>query len=90
MTIEIPKDVHKEAVASLQRYLAENMEEQIGNLQASALLGFFLEEIAPVVYNQAVSDVQARIQARVMDVDVEVHEDAFQYWRKAYRPRPGK
>ena len=77
MTIEIPKDVHREAVASLQRYFAENMEDQIGNLQASALLGFFLEEIAPVVYNQAVSDVQARIQARVMDVDVEVHKDAF-------------
>jgi len=42
----------------------------------------FLEEIGPLVYNQAVADVQERIQARVMDIDIEVHEDAFAYWRK--------
>ena len=45
------------------------MEEPIGNIAAGALLGFFLEEIAPVIYNRAVADVQERLQARVAELD---------------------
>jgi hypothetical protein len=49
---------------------------------AGALLGYFLEEIAPLVYNQAVADVQERLLARVTEVDIDVHEEPFAYWRK--------
>jgi len=90
MTIEIPKDARTQAIASIERYFRENMEEKIGNIAAGALLGFFLEEIGPVVYNRAVADVQERLQARVMEVDIEVHEDEFGYWQKFDRPRKGK
>lgn len=58
------------------------MEEPIGNIAAAALLGFFLEEIGPVVYNQAVADAQERLQLRVSELDLEVREDEFGYWRK--------
>jgi len=90
MTIEISKEARKEAVASIERYFRENMEERIGNIAAGALLGFFLEEIGPLVYNQAVADVQERLQARIIELDIEIHEDEFQYWRKFERPRKGK
>jgi uncharacterized protein (DUF2164 family) len=82
MTIEIPREARKEAIASIERYFRENMEEPIGNIAAGALLGYFLEEIGPLVYNQAVADVQERLQMRVSELDIEHHEDAFQYWRK--------
>lgn len=49
MSIEIPKEASTAAIASIQRYFDENMDEEIGNLGAGALLGFFLKEIAPVV-----------------------------------------
>jgi len=29
-----------------------------------------------------VRDVQERLQLRVSELDLEVHEDEFQYWRK--------
>jgi uncharacterized protein (DUF2164 family) len=58
------------------------MDEPIGNVAAGGLLGFFLEEIGPSIYNQAVADVQERLQARVAELDIEVHEDEFGYWRK--------
>lgn len=83
MTIELPKDARAEAIASIERYFAENMEEKIGNIAAAALLNYFLEEIGPLVYNQAVTEVQERLRVRVDELDVEVHEDEFQYWRKA-------
>ena len=82
MTIEISQEARKEAIASIERYFTENMEDRIGNIAAGALLGFFLEEIGPVIYNKAVTDVQERLQSRIMEVDIEIHEDEFQYWRK--------
>jgi hypothetical protein len=33
-----------------------------------------------------VADAQARLQAQVMELDVEVYEEAFQYWLKPGRP----
>ena len=87
MAIEISSDATKAAVGSIQRYFSENMEEPIGGLAAGALLSFFLKEIGPVIYNKAVADAQARIQARVMELDVEVYEEEFQYWSKQGRQR---
>jgi uncharacterized protein (DUF2164 family) len=82
MTIELPKEARQQAIASIERYFQENMEERIGNIAAGALLGFFLDEVGPTIYNRAVADVQERLQARIMEVDIEIHEDEFQYWRK--------
>jgi uncharacterized protein (DUF2164 family) len=82
MSIEIHGDARKEAITSIERYFREHMEETIGNIAAGALLGFFLEEIGPLIYNRAVADVQERLQARVSEIDIEVHEVEFQYWRK--------
>lgn len=82
MTIEIPKDARAEAIVSIQRYFDAHMDERIGNIAAGGLLGFFLEEIGPVIYNQAVAEVQERLQMRVAELDIEVHEEAFTYWRR--------
>lgn len=90
MAIELPAEQRKEAIASIERYFLENRDEKIGNMAASALLGYFLEELGPLVYNRAVADVQERLQARVMEVDIEVHEDEFTYWRKFDRQRKKK
>jgi uncharacterized protein (DUF2164 family) len=90
MTIELSKEARKEAIVSIERYFLENMEEKIGNIAAGALLGYFLEEIGPLVYNQAVADVQERLQVRVSELDIEHHEDEFQYWRKFDRQKKSK
>lgn len=90
MTIEISKAAREQAIASLQRYFAENMEEKIGNVAAGGLLGFMLEEIGPSIYNQAVADVQERLQTRISELDIEIHEEEFDYWRKYDKARRGK
>lgn len=90
MSIELTKEDRAQAIASIERYFRENMEEKIGNIAAGGLLGFFLEEIGPSVYNKAVIDVQERMQARVADLDFEVHENEFAYWQKYDKARKGK
>jgi uncharacterized protein (DUF2164 family) len=82
MTIELTKEAREHAIASIQKYFEKNLEEPIGNIAAGALLGFFLEEIGPTIYNKAVVDVQERLQQRIAELDFEVHEDEFQYWKK--------
>jgi uncharacterized protein (DUF2164 family) len=90
MTIEISRELRQQAITSIERYFRENMEEPIGNVAAGALLGFFLEEIGPTIYNKAVADVQERLQARVSEVDLEVHEDEFRYWHKFDKQKKGR
>ena len=87
MAVELAREVREEAIKSIERYFQENMEEKIGNIAASALLGFFLEEIGPLVYNKAVADVQERLGARIAELDIEVHEDEFGYWRKSEKEK---
>lgn len=82
MPIELERAVRQQAVSSIERYFEQELEQRIGNIAAGALLGFFLEEIAPLVYNQAVAHVQERLAQRVAEVDLEIHEDEFQYWRR--------
>ena len=83
MAIQLPQETRDEAVAALMTYFQEHMDEPIGNLAAAALLDFVLEEIGPSIFNQAVSKAQAHLQARVMELDLDVHEDEFPSNRRA-------
>ncbi|AJX16294.1 DUF2164 domain-containing protein [Burkholderia ubonensis] len=82
MAIELDKDVRDRAIASLQRYFTENMDEPIGNIQAGALLHFFVEEIGPAIYNLAIADAQSSLHARVAELDIDCHQEPFDYWKK--------
>ena len=87
MAIELTREARTLAIASIERYFRQNMDEPIGNVAASGLLSFFLEELGPSIYNQAVADLQQRLTERIAELDIEVHEDEFRYWRKFDRNR---
>ena len=82
MKIELRQEKRKDAIASLQRYFEENLPEPLGEMPASLLLNYILEEIGPAIYNQAIRDAQTRLQQRVSDLDGELFVDEFQYWAK--------
>jgi uncharacterized protein (DUF2164 family) len=90
MAIELTREDRAQAIASIERWFQTERDERIGNITAGALLGFFLQEIGPSVYNLAVAEVQQRLLARVNELDFEVHEDEFTYWQRqaaAAKPR---
>lgn len=87
MPIELPRDERAQAIASIERYFQEALDQRIGNIGAGALLNFFLEEIGPLVYNQTVAQLQERLQQRMQELDIEFHEDEFQYWRRQEKAR---
>ena len=87
MTIELSKAAQAAAITSLERYFLEENGEPMGNMAAGALLAFFLAEIGPAIYNQAVADAQERMQARVSELDIELHETPFGHWNQRARKR---
>ena len=83
MAIELNKEVQTAVIASIQRFFDDKLQTPIGNLQAREVLDYFLKEIAPSVYNQAIAEAQQHLQAKVLDLDVDCHEREFDYWKSA-------
>ncbi len=88
--LELTKQARTAAIASIQRYFQENLSEPIGDLPAGQLLNFFLEDVGPAIYNQAISDAQTRLQQRVADLSGELYVDEFQFWPRADAKRKSR
>ena len=87
MSIELNKTAHAAAIASIERYFLEENGEPIGNMAAGAILAFFIADIGPAIYNQAVADAQEKLQSHVSDLDIDLHETPFAYWSQRGRRR---
>jgi uncharacterized protein (DUF2164 family) len=81
MAITLPAETEKRLHASIKRFFAEKLEDDIGDLKARLVLDYCLREIGPTVYNQAVADAQAWLQVKVADLDGSRFEPEFSYWR---------
>ena len=80
MAIRIEADDRKRMVASIRRYFEQEMDEEIGDLQAGFLLDYFMKEIAPSVYNRAIGDAQTWMLGRVEDLEASLYEAEFDFW----------
>jgi len=80
MPIHLTPDQRKKAVQSIGRFLDEELEQDIGEMQAGFLLNFILTEIAPIAYNQGVSDARRFIEDKLQDLSGTCFEHEFSYW----------
>ena len=88
MTITLSDEARRQAIASLKRYLAEELDQDVGDLKAGLLLEYILKEIAPSVYNGAIADAQTYLRDRVADLEGACSVPEFAYWPKATVRRP--
>ncbi len=82
MAIELKKEVQDRLIGSIRKYFQENMDEEIGDLKALLLMEFFLKELGPAVYNQAVSDAQGVMAERVGELDSVCYASEEDFWGK--------
>jgi uncharacterized protein (DUF2164 family) len=87
--LEISNSSRTEAIASLKRYSRENMPEPLGELGAGLLLDFFIEEVGPLIYNQAIADAQQRMAQLASELNGDLYIEEFQYWSRLERKRRG-
>jgi len=85
MPIALPPETLKRLQASIKRYAAEHLEEEMGDLKAGLFLDYCLKEIGPAVYNQAIADAQKYFQGRVEDIEGVYHQSELTYWPPAGR-----
>jgi uncharacterized protein (DUF2164 family) len=80
MSIKLSPENSKQLLTSIKRYVAENLDQDIGDLKAGLMLDYCLKEIGAVVYNQAIADAQSYFQGRVVDLEGVCYEKEFTYW----------
>lgn len=85
MAIKLHDDAEKQLTGSIQRFFAQELDEDIGDLKAMLVLDFCLREIGPSIYNQAIADAQAFFQEKSLDLGAARYEPEFAFWQK----RPG-
>ncbi|MEL6324478.1 MAG: DUF2164 domain-containing protein [Pseudomonadota bacterium] len=74
--LNISDETRARMIRDLQAHFASEFDEALSEFRAEALLELVLKSIAPAVYNQAVQDVRAHLQARLDDLDGEVYLDS--------------
>lgn len=74
MRIRLSDERRADLVARIQRHLREQFEEEVGELKAGLLLDFFVKELGPAVYNQAIKDAHDFVADKLVDLEGEFYE----------------
>ncbi len=82
MPIVLDEQTEHYLLGSIRRFFAEELEDDIGDLKARKVLEYFVREIGPSVYNQAVADAQATMTIAVADIAGNRYEPEFNYWKR--------
>ena len=67
--IELSREARQAAAAGLRKVLTEELDVEIGALQAEMVLDRLVLDLGPVIYNRALSDARAVIAAKAEDMD---------------------
>jgi len=81
MPLKLRDDVEKQGIASVRRYFAEELDQEIGDLKAKLLLDFFVKEVGSSIYNAALSDASVFIRDRTADLEDAMYQKEFAYWQ---------
>jgi uncharacterized protein (DUF2164 family) len=90
VSISLSDDARKQSIASIKRYLSEELDQDVGDLKAGLMLDFILTEIGPSIHNAAIADAQAFLRDRVADLDGACERREFGYWPSASVRRAGR
>lgn len=66
--INMSKEIKEEMRKHIINYFLNERDEELGELSSQLLLDFFVEKLAPYVYNQGVEDAYICIKDRVEDL----------------------
>ena len=66
--IKISKENEEEMKKHIINYFSNERDEDLGDLASQLLLDFFIEELAPYVYNQGVEDAYVYIKDKAEDL----------------------
>jgi uncharacterized protein (DUF2164 family) len=81
MRIKLSGERRERMIRSIKEYFEEHFDEDLSTFKAEGLLEFFVKELGPPVYNQAIRDAYGFIQEKLTDLEGEFYEPEDPYSR---------
>lgn len=72
--IEFSSEEKAVLIDKLKRYLADELDQEVGQFEAGFLLDFISSEIGAYYYNRGLNDAQALIAKRLDDINDAIYE----------------
>lgn len=72
--IELEKPVREALVRTLSRYLKDELDVEVGGMDALLFLDFISEKMGPHFYNRGLADAQAILQAKLEQISEAIYE----------------
>jgi uncharacterized protein (DUF2164 family) len=67
--IKLNEDRIKFMTEKVQSYFRNEHDESIGELKAEMIVEFFIKELGPKIYNQAIDDANTFIHEKLIDLE---------------------
>ncbi|MFZ7134201.1 MAG: DUF2164 domain-containing protein [Eubacteriales bacterium] len=67
-SIKLSKEKKQDMVHAIKSYFLKEREEELGDLASSLILDFFIEELAPEIYNQGIYDAYYFLNDKLEDL----------------------
>jgi len=74
MRIELSEERREQLATEVQQLFLDEFERDLSEFQAERLIDFFMSQMGPPVYNQAVQDARRYVMSKLDDLDGEVYE----------------
>jgi uncharacterized protein (DUF2164 family) len=74
MRIALSEERREQLVEALQRFQADEFDQEVSDFQARRLLEFFIHHLGAPVYNQAIQDARRFLQDKLTDLEGEFYE----------------
>ncbi|MCS1382014.1 DUF2164 domain-containing protein [Lysinibacillus sphaericus] len=72
MFIRLTKEQQEQIIADIQRFFYNQREEDISDFEAQRVFDFVKENIAPYIYNAAISDAKYVVESQLSVLDEEL------------------
>lgn len=70
---KLPREQKEWMMEKVQQYMAEELQEDLGNIAAEGMVEFMLKELGPYVYNQAVKDARDMLMAKMTSMEEDLY-----------------
>ena len=74
MSIKLSDERRVILVAAIQTFFRDELDDEVGELKAGLVLDFFVKNLGPPLYNQAIRDAHGFIQAKLVDLEGDFYE----------------
>lgn len=74
MRIKLSEERREDLSTTVQQLFQDEFERNLSEFQAQRLIDFFMQQLGPPVYNQAIQDARAYVLTKLEDIDGEVYE----------------